>query len=104
MNSSLNIKNTIYEVVGTSNIKKIILFGSRARGDFNQDSDYDILIILSSNVQRLTRLEWTTKIKKILAKQSIFLDLLWKTEEKHQLHSQIPGLCSFNASREGIEI
>ncbi len=30
-------------------IKKIVLFGSRARGDFRPDSDYDVLIILDQN-------------------------------------------------------
>lgn len=29
-----------------SHVKKIILFGSYARGDFNQDSDIDIMILL----------------------------------------------------------
>lgn len=27
-------------------LKKIILFGSRARGDFNEGSDYDILVVV----------------------------------------------------------
>ncbi len=28
-----------------SNLKKVLLFGSRARGDFEERSDYDLLII-----------------------------------------------------------
>ena len=31
-------------------VDKIILFGSRARGDFNDDSDYDFLIVLKQNI------------------------------------------------------
>ena len=29
-----------------NNLKKIILFGSHARGDYNDNSDYDILVIV----------------------------------------------------------
>jgi len=32
----------------SSNLKNIILYGSRARGDNQKDSDYDFLVILSS--------------------------------------------------------
>jgi predicted nucleotidyltransferase len=40
------IKNTVKSVEPEA---EVILFGSRARGDFRQDSDWDLLI-LSSNV------------------------------------------------------
>ena len=30
-------------------VEKIILFGSRARGDYREDSDYDILVIIGDN-------------------------------------------------------
>lgn len=39
-----NIVNAILEVITPD---KIILFGSRARGDARPDSDYDILVIAS---------------------------------------------------------
>ncbi len=38
------IKNTVHEVEPTANI---ILYGSRARGDNNPDSDWDILILVN---------------------------------------------------------
>ncbi len=38
-----NIKYSLGE-----NLKKILLFGSRARGDFHVDSDYDILILVDT--------------------------------------------------------
>ena len=53
------IKQIILEEAGKLNIKieKIILFGSRARGDYREDSDYDILIIVRE------RIDWKTKNK-----------------------------------------
>ena len=39
------IKTFLGDVKKITKPKKIILFGSRARGDFLEDSDYDILIV-----------------------------------------------------------
>ena len=36
-------------------VEKIILFGSRARGDYREDSDYDILVVVKE------RLDWRTR-------------------------------------------
>jgi len=43
MNDTLN--KAIEIIVNFVKPEKIILFGSRARGDFNNDSDYDLLIL-----------------------------------------------------------
>ena len=50
MNKVLNERVDFYsrrlrETLG-DNIKKIILFGSRARGDFHEGSDYDFVIVV----------------------------------------------------------
>lgn len=36
------------EIVYEDNLKDIILFGSRARGDFTKESDIDVLVILGN--------------------------------------------------------
>lgn len=36
-------------------IEKIILFGSRARGDTHEDSDYDFLVIMPTDVKPIRR-------------------------------------------------
>jgi predicted nucleotidyltransferase len=38
-----------------NNLKKIILFGSRARGDFQTDSDYDILVLVNEYHQDIRK-------------------------------------------------
>jgi len=40
-----NILKAIQIIVNSVNSDKIILFGSRARNDFKEESDYDLLII-----------------------------------------------------------
>lgn len=39
------LENIVKNLVGKLNIKAVILFGSRARGDYMPWSDYDLLII-----------------------------------------------------------
>jgi uncharacterized protein len=43
---SLNfVKRFRDEIVGNLSLRKLILFGSRARGDFNEDSDFDLIVV-----------------------------------------------------------
>jgi predicted nucleotidyltransferase len=44
------------EVYGT-NIERVVLFGSRARGDARSDSDYDIAVFLKSLPDRWAELD-----------------------------------------------
>ncbi len=45
-------------------LKQVLLYGSRARGDFREDSDYDVLIVLEEpfhwwdEVKRLGDISW----------------------------------------------
>lgn len=45
-------------------LKKVLLYGSRARGDFREDSDYDVLVVLEGpfhwwdEVKRLGDISW----------------------------------------------
>jgi predicted nucleotidyltransferase len=49
MNDKMRIAHEFANSINSKYIKKIILFGSVARGDDNEDSDIDILIISSDN-------------------------------------------------------
>ena len=44
----IDLKNYLRNNYGNS-IKDVILFGSRARGDAENDSDFDVLIILDKD-------------------------------------------------------
>jgi predicted nucleotidyltransferase len=48
----VSIKERLYTVLG-ENAKEIILFGSRARGDAQRDSDYDILLLVDKRSRLL---------------------------------------------------
>ena len=55
-----NLFNDIINEFKKTNIKKVILFGSRARNDYKYNSDIDLTIIFTSNdnyIKLLTKLE-----------------------------------------------
>ena len=58
---------------------KIILFGSRARGEATPDSDYDILIMAPSP---LSPGERTGPVRQALAGMSVPKDVVWWTAQE----------------------
>jgi predicted nucleotidyltransferase len=58
---------------------EVILFGSRARGDAREDSDYDLLIIGPSSESRAHR---TGPVYRALAGRTFSIDILWWTREE----------------------
>lgn len=51
------LKGIINEVTSKYPVKRIILYGSKARGNFLEGSDIDILLITENNIDRATRFE-----------------------------------------------
>lgn len=66
---------------------KIILFGSRARGDSNPRSDYDILIVAPSTLPRWRR---TPKIYKELMGIRVPIDVIWWTPGEIRSWRNVP--------------
>ena len=59
--------------------QRIILFGSHARGDATEDSDYDLLIIAPSSEPRWRR---SVPIYEALMGLRVAKDIVWWTEEE----------------------
>ena len=62
---NLDVKQfTIRRVRGIPEIKKVVLFGSRARGDANERSDYDFAVYVDS----MSHGEWSRFVLEIKEK------------------------------------
>ena len=70
-------------IVREADPEKIILFGSRARGDARPDSDVDLLIVESEpfSVQR-SRIKETARLAMALARVEVCKDLLLYSREE----------------------
>ena len=94
----LKIRDTIIKAVAP---RKIILFGSKARGKATEDSDYDILVIKDNidNERQITR-----KINYELLKENIAaeVDLIATSTEKWNKNKDNIAYIYKNINSEGI--
>ena len=95
------IKRIIQEQVG-DNLSRIILFGSRARGDNNPDSDYDLMVVVKEEIEREKKQKFSCSIRKTTAKYLIPMDILIRSEEELRKFSNVVGTVIYNVAREGI--
>lgn len=68
-------------VVHKFEIDKIILFGSRARGDYNENSDFDFFVVMETSKEEM---EQGLEIRKSLGNFDHSLDLLLVTPKHFQ--------------------
>jgi len=92
--------DTLRKLLG-SRLKQIILFGSRARGDFSPDSDYDLLIVVD---------EVTPDIKEMI--NEVSSDFLYEYDRvfatipvaENMFKTSIYNPLYMNVQREGINL
>lgn len=99
-----NIKRIILESIKQYNYSSVILFGSRARNDYNENSDYDLLIIFDENLSIKEMRKIQVEIRKILALQGIDADVLVKTKNIVEEYQTKKGNVIYNALKEGITL
>jgi predicted nucleotidyltransferase len=83
---------------------KIILFGSRARGDFKEDSDLDLLVIVDKEIQSRQKREITGKIYRLLAKMENSYEIVIKSYSNFERMKHFVGCISYEADKEGIPL
>lgn len=66
-------------VVANFNPEKVILFGSRATGTAQPDSDIDLLVIMEAEVPPIER---AIAVKRVCRPRFVAMDLLVKTPEE----------------------
>ena len=95
-----NIKSVIHSFFPDA---RVLLFGSRARGDESRDSDYDLLIITKSTIAAGEKISWRSKINKALVK-SIHapVDVILNSEEEVASKRTFPGHVIQWALKEGV--
>jgi len=97
------IKETVLNVAKQLNVKinRVILFGSRARGDYREDSDWDILIVTEEKLNREKELEFTSRISlelhNFLEQDIELITVDKKTFEEHKT----PAYLYYYAEKEG---
>ena len=78
--------------------KYIILFGSQARGEGSEDSDFDVMVV---EPEIANRGEEMVRLGRLLRSLDIAVDLLVVSAEKFEYWRDTPGNVYFEAASEG---
>jgi uncharacterized protein len=80
----------------------VYLFGSRARGDFHEDSDYDLLVIVPDDTpkeRRSLRYAYASKIG-----TGIPADIIPCTRMNYEASKDVVGTLSYEVKRHGQRV
>ena len=93
------IKTTAKEFIADA---EVMLFGSRARMDSTQDSDFDVLIITNQDLSPKAKIPLKTSIRKELLKSGIRSDILIQSKKEVENKKKLPGHIIRNILNEAI--
>ena len=92
------VKEAVRRIVATADPSRVVLFGSRARGEHRPDSDLDLAVIIDAPEeevrQRLPR--------KVLQGLRMEMSLLVVSQERYDLHRPWLNSVFYSIDREGI--
>ena len=98
------IKKVVLEVAKEYGVEvdKIILFGSRARGDYRKDSDWDILIVTKEKLDE--KLKWRVWEEIMFRLRRVDVDIFITDSESLKSYGKVPGTLERYSLLEGIQI
>ena len=85
-------------------VRRVILFGSRTRGDFTPHSDYDVLIVTHIDLHVEEKMRVFKKLREDLARLGFDVDIILKSEKEVDYYMTKCGSIVRNALREGITL
>ena len=89
---------TCGKLVQAAHPKRIILFGSQARGDAAAHSDFDIMVVEEKPADRFAEM---VRLNRLIRSFDIAVDLLVVSDEKFQYWRETPGNVYYEAATGG---
>ena len=95
------IKRLTALLIGAAKPKRIIMFGSQARGDAGEDSDLDVMVVEEDVSDRAGEI---VRLNRLLRSLDVAVDLLVVSAEKFNYWCDTPGNVYFEAATEGRDL
>ena len=83
---------------------RVVLFGSRARNEQKQGSDYDCLIITSRQLSVKQKMQYQAILRKELAHHKIAADVIIQSKKEVVLKQHLIGHIVREAITEGVDL
>jgi len=96
------IDAAVRRIVDRAKPRRVILFGSVARGEVTSDSDVDFLVVVGDEVKSPRR--ESVRIRRILRGISMPMDILVVSEQRLREVGERPGLVYRSALRDGRQL
>ena len=93
------VDEIVAKIVDVYHPTRIILFGSRARGEASPESDVDLLVVYDGP---LSRREAEMAIRRLFTPQTFSMDLVVLTSDEFQRQKRVVSTIGRIADREGI--
>lgn len=98
------IQALVPEIKNKFKVKKMILFGSKARGDFDKYSDVDLLVLTEAVKTTEDRWQLSDIVAEINVDFGVALNCLYFNERDWEKGVNINPLLKVNVENEGVEI
>ena len=85
-------------------VERIILFGSRARGDYKEGSDWDFFIVIDKNIFKEDMKMILRNIRRRMAVNNISNDIVIKSKDIYKNQKNDTGFLSYYVNKEGVNI
>jgi predicted nucleotidyltransferase len=92
------IREAVNRLLRAAPGSRVILFGSRARGDARSDSDVDFLVIEPKVDDRYLEME---RLARLLGEHLVPADIVVQSQEMYDRWRETPNTLAWRASREG---
>jgi predicted nucleotidyltransferase len=96
------IKSTVNSILPDS---KVLLFGSRARGEADDESDYDLLVVTPDTYAPRVKMNWESKIRKALVNSlNVPFDVILQSQNEVDEKRNLTGHIVRYAMKEAVEL
>ena len=85
-------------------VERILLFGSRARGEARPDSDWDLYVLVDGDPPFPERHEAVTEVRRELARLRIPNDVIISSSQRFERLKHYPGHLGYDVALEGIQL